>query len=241
MKDDKQPLVTEATSDLISLSDIVPEPQLEDLVEPLLAEKPEIVCRVPEADIDESPVKPEKEKPRQSIPVREDDDDIDEEDDDDDSSEVCSSPKDYEASEDLETVYDLEGEGTFRGTQPGEEAPALPWKGRVETAKEFFATELLYRHDLLEKEQKDAVAGRYRIELRGYRGGVWTMDIAQDIRVVNKREHADVVLAMPQHDFVALVNGELNPQLAILSKRVRISGDVRRALAVQSILAPMRD
>ena len=67
------------------------------------------------------------------------------------------------------------------------------------------------------------------------------MRLANDLEINNRRDEADVVLSMKQSLFLQIVNGEMNPQLAILARKLRISGNVRRALAFQSLLAPVRD
>ncbi len=143
--------------------------------------------------------------------------------------------------DDFETVYDLDRGSPFRGSDTGEESNRLPWKSYVESAKEFFNAEILYRFDILTQAEKEELSGTYRIELRGYKGGIWTLRLAAELEVSNRREEADVVLSMRQSHFLQIVNGEMNPQLAILAKKVRIIGNVRRALSFQNLLAPVRD
>lgn len=142
---------------------------------------------------------------------------------------------DSEADDPLGEAFDLDGGESLAHI----EAPTeLPWKARVSSAKEFFATEILYRHDILLKEERDRLAGQYRIELKGYQGGVWSLDVGDDISVVNRREEAPVVMTMQQSDFMRIVNGELNPQIALLARKIRVTGDVRKAVALQLLLAP---
>ncbi len=143
--------------------------------------------------------------------------------------------------EDFETVYDLDRGSTFRGSDTCEDSSRVPWNNKIETAKEFFNAEILYRFDILNQADKEELSGTYRIELRVFKGGIWTMRLANHLEVSNRREEADVVLSMRQSNFLQIINGEVNPQLAILAKKVRITGNVRRALAFQKLLAPVRD
>ncbi len=136
----------------------------------------------------------------------------------------------------LAPAYDLE-----RGTLIDKQQSVLPWRSDVRTAKEFFSSELLYRFDILEDEERDKISGKYRIELKGYQGGVWTISVGNDIEVVNRKEDADLVLIMQQRDFLQMVNGRLNPQLAILGSKIRLHGDVKRAVWFQSLLYPSAD
>ena len=140
----------------------------------------------------------------------------------------------------LEEAIDLErGEKLKEIIEEEEEQGAkLPWSAKIESAKEYFQTELLYRYDLLEVDQREAVAGRYRIELKGNKGGIWTFTAGDQINVVNTREEADVVTSMQQRDFLSLVNGVLNPQLAILAKKIKIQGDLGTAMRFLELFAP---
>jgi len=114
-------------------------------------------------------------------------------------------------------------------------------KYKVASAKEFFNTEVLYRYDLLEEAEKETIKGRYRIELKGFQGGIWTVEVGNELTVANRSEEADVVISMQQKDFLDLINGGLNPQLAMLSQKIKIIGDVKKAVFFQSVLAPLFD
>lgn len=142
----------------------------------------------------------------------------------------------------LAPAYDLEdGELFDEDDFLEEQKPKLPWSSRVQSAKDFFATEILYRFDILEMDMRRTLAGNYRFEIKGYQGGVWTLGVGEELSVVNRREEADIVLTMYQRDFLQLVNGELNPQLAILAQKLRVQGDIRKAMAFQDIILPQRD
>lgn len=159
----------------------------------------------------------------------------------DDEVEQVSSPlerdeagtidPEHHVEEDLSQPYDL-------GVQPRRGGGGRMYRARINSAKEFFSTEILYRFDILETPERSEIAGSYRIELKGYRGGIWTLFLAEDLRIENRREEADIVLSMQQRDFVNLVNGELNPQLAMLSQKMRVSGDIRKASKFQVLFLP---
>jgi hypothetical protein len=160
-------------------------------------------------------------------------------DDDDETQPALAEGELTEGIDDpLAPGYDLEfGEPIPQSTQDRGRDSAR-WKTNIDSAKDFFATELLYRFDILEPAERGELAGTYRIELRGYKGGVWTLNIGDDLEVLNRREEAEVVLAMQQHDFLQLVNGQLNPQLAILSQKVKIQGDIHKITAFNALLSP---
>ncbi len=114
-------------------------------------------------------------------------------------------------------------------------------KARIDSAKEFFTTELLYRFDILERDDREKLAGSYRIEVKGNKGGIWTLNLGQELEVINRREEADTILALQHRDFVAIVNGDINPQLALLAQKVRFTGDVKRVVNFQNLLSPLSD
>jgi len=161
----------------------------------------------------------------------------------------------FDGDEDIDDSDDIEVEQPFRADDPlapafdlelGEpisaenerEAKGLPWQSRIKSAKEFLSTELLYRYDILEQEVRNKLAGTYRLDLRGDNGGSWTLTLGDELLIENVPSDADITLAMTHSDFVHLVNGDLNPQLAILAKKIRIGGDLKKALIFQGLLIP---
>lgn len=139
----------------------------------------------------------------------------------------------------LAPAYDLD-DGELMDDED-EEGGQLPWSSRVEQARDFFNSELLYRFDLLERGQRESLRGAYRIEVRGNQGGIWTFTIGDELSIVNRREEADTVISCFQRDFLQIVNGEINPQLAILAQKMRITGDLARGISVQSLLSPQTE
>ena len=147
----------------------------------------------------------------------------------------------FEHDDPMGTAYDLErgtplDEREARGGESG-----LPWRSKISSAKEFFNAEILYRFDIMENDDREALRGRYRLELKGYNGGIWTLEVQDEIDVVNRKEDAEIVFTMDHQDFLHVVNGNLNPQLAMLSKKMRVSGDMRKAVHFERLLAPVMD
>ena len=112
---------------------------------------------------------------------------------------------------------------------------------RVNSIKEFFNTEILYRYDILNQPDREAIKGTYRIEVSGAEAGTWSVSLDRDIEVKNDRNEAEVVLTLDGDDFLAIINGKINAQIALVSKRVKINGDSRKASLLQNILAPRVD
>lgn len=146
--------------------------------------------------------------------------------------------EDFEQDDPLAPGFDIE-KGTPLGSQRGESE--LPVRTKIRNAKEFFNQEILYRFDILEDDTRTELAGNYRIELKGFQGGVWTITVGNNLDVVNRKEDAEIVFTLQQRDFLQLVNGQLNPQLAMFAQKMRVQGDLRKAVAFQAILVPSVD
>lgn len=144
----------------------------------------------------------------------------------------------YEQDDPLAPGFDIE-KGTPLSGQRGDHD--LPARAKIKNAKEFFNAEVLYRFDILEDEARKEIAGSYRIELKGFQGGVWTLTLGESLDIVNRREEAEIVLTLQQRDFLQLVNGQLNPQLAMFAQKMRVQGDLRKAVSFQAILVPSVD
>ncbi len=162
-------------------------------------------------------------------------------DQDEEESFTHEGAESIEQDDPLAGAFDLERGTPLNPLDGYQERDNLPVRAKVKSAKEFFSTEILYRFDILEDDDRADLKGSYRLELKGYQGGVWTVNLGDALEVVNRREDAEIVLTMQQRDFVTLVNGQLNPQLAIFAQKMRVSGDVKKAILFQNLLCPTTD
>lgn len=141
----------------------------------------------------------------------------------------------------IEEAYDFEHSEQQRFDQEDSEREGRnkPSRSTIKSAKEFFNTEILYRFDIIQDTLRKQLAGTYRLELKGYQGGIWTVKVGDQLDVVNKREDSEITYNMQQRDFVLLVNGELNPQLAIFAGKMKITGDLKKSVSFIELLAPL--
>lgn len=141
-----------------------------------------------------------------------------------------------------EGTFDLDGREIEADDEYYDEDDSRQERADIENAKEFFNTEVLYRFDILSDQLRKDLSGRYRVEIRGDKGGVWTLDLNEkNIEVKPQREEAELVLMLNHDDFLSIVNGYLNPQIALVSQRIRLSGDSKKASLFQNIMSPMFD
>ncbi len=145
----------------------------------------------------------------------------------------------FETDDPLAPAFDIERGIPLAHTRNAEVVAQV--RAKVTSAKEFFNSEILYRFDILEDADREDLKGAYRVELKGYQGGIWTVVVGDQLEVVNRREDAEIVLTMQQSDFIHLVNGNLNPQLALFAQKMRVQGDVKRAVHFQTVLVPSAD
>jgi putative sterol carrier protein len=78
----------------------------------------------------------------------------------------------------------------------------------------------------------------YQFDITGPEGGSWAVDCtAPGGKVVpGKAEGARCTVAATDRDFLGICTGALSPQMAFMSGKLRIQGDMGLALKLQQIL-----
>jgi len=77
----------------------------------------------------------------------------------------------------------------------------------------------------------------YKFVLSGSQGGTWIVDMREDTLGVREGdEEADCTINMSDENFVKLVSGKLNPQMALVMGRIKISGDMGLAMKLGKVL-----
>ena len=78
----------------------------------------------------------------------------------------------------------------------------------------------------------------YQFNISGPEGGSWSVDCtAPGGKVVSGTDPgARCTVAATDRDFLGIVNGKLNPQMAFMSGKLRIQGDMGLAMKLQQIL-----
>jgi putative sterol carrier protein len=83
-----------------------------------------------------------------------------------------------------------------------------------------------------------SINNSYQFDLAGEGGGKWVVDLTQPGGKVYAGEKTDagVTVSMTAADFVSLVEGKLNGQMAFLQGKLKIKGDMSLALKLQQVL-----
>ncbi len=87
---------------------------------------------------------------------------------------------------------------------------------------------------------KDAAKGLnavYQFDLSGDGGGKWHVIINNDSCQVNEGAHAspNITISMTAQDYLDMLSGKLNGQMAFMTGKLRIAGDMGLALRMQSL------
>ena len=78
----------------------------------------------------------------------------------------------------------------------------------------------------------------YEFRLEGEEGGVWTVDltVSPGLVGVGSTGAAGCVVTAACADFMDIVSGRLNPQLAFLTGRIKASGELGLLLKLQKVI-----
>lgn len=99
--------------------------------------------------------------------------------------------------------------------------------------EEQIAKRLAENPDVAEKIQSS-----YQFDLTGDNGGQWAIDLTKssDYVVPGTIDDPKVTITMTAQDFVDLVEGKLNGQLAFMQGKLKLKGDMSLALKLQQVL-----
>jgi putative sterol carrier protein len=91
----------------------------------------------------------------------------------------------------------------------------------------------------LNKEAARGLNAVYQFDLTGEGGGKWYAAIDNDQCEVKEGEHPspNITLTSAAQDYLDIVNGKLNPQMAFMTGKLRISGDMGLALKLQNLFS----
>lgn len=87
-------------------------------------------------------------------------------------------------------------------------------------------------------ELTTSINGIVVLHITGNAGGDWTLDCTQTPPVLSegKKGDAKIEITMGDADFVSMANGNLNPQMAFLSGKLKVKGEMGLALKLGVVL-----
>lgn len=89
------------------------------------------------------------------------------------------------------------------------------------------------------KEASKGLSAVYQFDLAGDGGGKWHVIIGNEQCQVKDGAHAspNITISMTAQDYLDLVKGKLNGQVAFMTGKLRIAGDMGLALRMQSLFS----
>ena len=81
------------------------------------------------------------------------------------------------------------------------------------------------------------IGASYKFEVTGDGGGTWLVNLKEGNGSVSAGDgEADCHITVDSADFLAIINGELNGQMAFMSGKLNVQGDMMLAMKLGSIL-----
>ena len=103
------------------------------------------------------------------------------------------------------------------------------------TTKEIF--EKVERKLLEKSAQLSDLRAVYKFELNGPDGGTWIVDLREEsLGVRETEEEAQCTFTGSDENFVNLFTGKLKPERALLTGKIKMSGDIGLAMKLGELL-----
>jgi len=103
----------------------------------------------------------------------------------------------------------------------------------ADTPKEFF-DEL---PNQIDSEKVKGINATYQWDIGGDNGGKWWVKLSDGNADVGEgeAENPDITLTVDDQNWMDIVNGKLNGQMAFLTGKLKIQGDMTLAMKLQSL------
>ncbi|MFH1809615.1 MAG: SCP2 sterol-binding domain-containing protein [Pseudomonadota bacterium] len=104
------------------------------------------------------------------------------------------------------------------------------------TPREIFETRLPGN---LNKEKAEKIGGTFQFTVTGDNGGTWHVDLTKDADWVGEGalDDAKCKITIADADWVGIFEGSVNPQMAFMSGKLKVAGDMSLALKLQSLIS----
>jgi putative sterol carrier protein len=109
----------------------------------------------------------------------------------------------------------------------------------ADTPKQFFEEKIAKKLASSPPEEREKVNAIYEFNITGDNGGVWTVEITKDKGSVqtDSTGNAKCIVTSASPDFMNIVSGKMNPQMAFMSGKLKIKGDMGLAMKLQKVIA----
>jgi putative sterol carrier protein len=107
------------------------------------------------------------------------------------------------------------------------------------TPKSYFEEKIAKKIAASSPEDREKINAIYEFNITGDNGGVWTVEITKDKGLVQAGSNgsAKCIVTSASSDFMNIVAGKMNPQMAFMSGKLKIKGDMGLAMKLQKVMA----
>ena len=105
----------------------------------------------------------------------------------------------------------------------------------MSTPKEIFEVEIPKNLES-NKEKVASINATYKFIVTGDNGGTWRVVLGADPKVEEGEGDAQCTITVGDEDFVNIVGGKLNPQMAFMSGKLKVQGDMGLAMKLGNVL-----
>ena len=104
------------------------------------------------------------------------------------------------------------------------------------SARHFFEQVLPAK---LTPESAADVGANFQFIIDGDGGGAWAVNLAEPSEWIQEGndDNADCTIAMKESDFLGIVEGKTNPQMAFMMGKIRVTGNLALSLKLPKILS----
>ena len=104
---------------------------------------------------------------------------------------------------------------------------------RVNSIQEIFEN----MNEGFEPEKAEGVDAIFQFDMTGENGGQYWIKVADKTVEVHEGEHDSptMVLTALADDYIAVINGDMNPMTAFMQGKIKVKGDMGLALKLQTM------
>lgn len=106
------------------------------------------------------------------------------------------------------------------------------------TPKEYFEQKVP-ENLRIKGEKAAAINAIYEFQISGASGGTWVVDLTVPggkVTTGSADGKANCTITMEDENFIKLVTGQLNPQMAFMTRKLKVAGNMGLALKLNTIL-----
>ncbi|GMT49653.1 MAG: sterol-binding domain-containing protein [bacterium] len=105
----------------------------------------------------------------------------------------------------------------------------------AENPKDFF-NQVLQSKLEKNKDKIKELSCTYKFVITGDDGGVWRIHCKDEPSIEEGEGEADCTITMSDKNFVKMVSGKLNPQMAFMMRKLKVEGEMSLALKLGSFM-----